>query len=112
MTAAPARGESRGAATVNGWPRRLPDWRPGRLTDLWRALFDEQPELEAAVVEHLEEATSSFNRRIKGWLERGSVQYSDVEDLLQQVENVKQLAQLLSGARKRPATSPERVAKS
>ena len=63
---------------------------------MWRALFDEQPELQAAVVEHLEETTSSFNRRITGWLEQGSVQRSDMEDLLQQVENVKQLAQLLS----------------
>ena len=63
---------------------------------LWRALFDGQPELEAAVAEHLEETTSSFNRRIKGWLEQGAVQRSDLEDLLQQVESVKQLAQLLS----------------
>ena len=63
--------------------RRLPDWRPGRLTGLWRALFDEQPELEAAVAAHLEETTCSFNRRIKGWIEHGSVQRSDIEDLLQ-----------------------------
>ena len=87
-------------AVYRGWPsdppRRLPDWRPGRLTDLWGALFDEQPELEAAVVEHLEETTSSFNRRITGWLEQGAVERSDMEDLLQQVESVKQLAQLLS----------------
>ena len=75
---------------------RLPDWHPGRLTGLWRALFDEQPELQAAVAEHLEETTSSFNRRITGWLEQGTVQRSDMEDLLQQVESVKQLAQLLS----------------
>ena len=47
-------------------------------------------------MEHLEETTSSFNRRITGWLEQGTVQRSDLEDLLQQVENVKQLAQLLS----------------
>ena len=40
--------------------------------------------------------TSSLNRRITGWLEQGSVQRSDLEDLLQQVEDVKQLAQLLS----------------
>jgi len=87
-------------AVYRGWPsdpaRRLPDWRPGPLTGLWGALFDEQPELEAAVAAHLEETTSSFNRRIKGWLEHGSVQRSDMEDLLQQVEGVKQLAQLLS----------------
>ena len=89
-------------AVYRGWlvpsdpAHRLPDWRPGRLTGLWQALFDEQPELEAAVAEHLEETTSSFNRRITGWLEEGSVQRSDMQDLLQQVENVKQLAQLLS----------------
>ena len=103
-------------AVYRGWPsdpaRRLSDWRPGQLTGLWRALFDEQPELEAAVVEHLEETTSSFNRRITGWLAQGAVERTDMEDLLQQVESVKQLAQLLSGARTRPATSPERVAKS
>ena len=89
-------------AVYRGWVvpsdpvHRLPDWHPGRLTGLWRALFDEHPELQAAVAEHLEETTSSFNRRITGWLEQGSVQRSDMEDLLQQVENVKQLAQLLS----------------
>ena len=55
---------------------RLPDWHPGRLTGLWRALFDQEPELQAAVAEHLEETTSSFNRRITGWLEQGTVQRS------------------------------------
>ncbi len=75
---------------------RLPDWHPGRLTGLWRALFDEEPELQAAVAEHLEETISSFDRRITGWLKQGSAQRSDMQDLLQQVENVKQLAQLLS----------------
>ena len=103
-------------AVYRGWPsdaaRRLPDWRPGRLTDLWRALFDGQPELQATVVEHLEETTSSFNRRLKGWLERGSVQHSDMEDLLQQVENVKQLAQLLSRRPEASRNEPERVAQS
>ena len=89
-------------AVYRGWldpsdlARRLPYWHPGRLTGLWRALFDRQPELEAAVAEHLEETTSSFNPRIKGWLEHGSVQRADMEDLLQQVEGAKQLAQLLS----------------
>jgi len=89
-------------AVYRGWlvpsapVRRLPDWHPGRLTGLWRALFDEEPELQAAVAEHLEETTSSFNRRITGWLEQGSVQRADMQDLLQQVESVKQLAQLLS----------------
>ncbi len=89
-------------AVYRGWlvpsepARRLPDWHPGRLTGLWRALFDQEPELQAAVAEHLEETTSSFNERIKGWLEQGSVQRSDMQDLLQQVESVKQLAQLLS----------------
>ena len=89
-------------AVYRGWlvpsdpVRRLPDWHPGRLTGLWRALFDEEPELQAAVAEHLEETTASFNRRIQGWLEHGSVQRADLEDLLQQVEGVKQLAQLLS----------------
>ena len=48
-------------AVYRGWPvpsdpvHRLPDWHPGRLTGLWQALFDERPELQAAVVEHLEE---------------------------------------------------------
>ena len=89
-------------AVYRGWlvpsdpVHRLPDWHPGRLTGLWRALFDEEPALEAAVAEHLEEMTASFNRRITGWLEHGSVQRSDLEDLLQQVEGVKQLVQLLS----------------
>ena len=89
-------------AVYRGWlvpsdpAHRLPDWHPGWLTGLWRALFDEEPELQAAVVEHLEETTSSFNKRIKAWLEQGSVQRSDMQDLLQQVEGVKQLAQLLS----------------
>ena len=89
-------------AVYRGWlvpsdpVHRLPDWHPGRLTGLWRALFDEEPELQAAVAEHLEETTSSFNRRIKGWLKQGSVQRSEMQDLLQQVESVKQLAQLLS----------------
>ena len=89
-------------AVYRGWldpsdpAHRLPDWRPGRLTGLWRALFDGQPELEAGVAEHLEETTSSFNRMITAWLEHGSVQRSEMEELLQQVEGVKQLAQLLS----------------
>ena len=89
-------------AVYRGWVvpsdpvHRLPDWHPGRLTGLWRALFDEEPELQAAVAEQLEETTSSFNKRIKGWLEQGAVQRSDMQDLLQQVESVKQLAQLLS----------------
>ena len=99
-------------AVYRGWVvpsdpvRRLPDWHPGRLTGLWRALFDEQTELQAAVAEHLEETTASFNRRIQGWLEQGSVQRSDMQDLLQQVENVKQLAQLLS---RRSGSVPQRV---
>ena len=56
---------------------RLADRRPGRFTGLWRALFDEQPALAAAAAEH-------------------TVQRTDRQDLLQQVESVKQLAQLLS----------------
>ena len=89
-------------AVYRGWvaasdpAHRLPDWHPGRLTGLWRALFDQEPELQTAVAEHLEETTSSFNRRIKGWLEQGVVQRSEMQDLLQEVESVKQLAQLLS----------------
>ena len=53
-------------AVYRGWlvpsdpVHRLPDWHPGRLTGLWRALFDEEPELQAAVAEHLEETTASF----------------------------------------------------
>ena len=96
--------DDRGAvlAVYRGWvaasdpAHRLPDWHPGRLTGLWRALFDQEPELQAAVAEHLEETTSSFNRRITGWLEQGVVQRSEMQDLLQQVESVKQLGQLLS----------------
>ena len=89
-------------AVYRGWvaasdpAHRLPDWHPGRLTGLWRALFDQEPELQAAVAEHLEETTASFNRTIKGWLEQGVVERSDMQDLLQQVESVKQLGQLLS----------------
>ena len=86
----------RGGLVPSDQVYRLPDWRPGRLIGLWRALFDEEPELQAAVAEHLEETTSSLNRRIAGWLKHGSVQRSDMQDLLQQVEGVKQLAQLLS----------------
>ena len=86
----------RGGLAPSDQVYRLPDWRPGRLTGLWRALLDEEPELQAAVAEHLEETTSSFNRRITGWLKHGSVRRSDLQELLQQVEDVKQLAQLLS----------------
>ena len=96
--------DDRGAvlAVYRGWvvasdpAHRLPDWDPGRLTGLWRALFDEDPELQAAVAEHLEETTASLNRRIKDWLEQGVAERSEMQDLLQQVESVKQLAQLLS----------------
>ena len=106
-------------AVYRGWvaasdpAHLLPDWQPGRLTGLWRALLDEKPELQAAVAEHLEETTSSFNRRIKGWLEQGSVQRFDMEDLLQQVESVKQLGQLLSwrseASRHEPGAPSERL---
>ena len=106
-------------AVYRGWVvpsdpvHRLPDWRPGRLTGLWRALFDEEPELQAAVAEHLEETTSSFNKTIKGWLEQGVVQRSEMQDLLQQIESVKQLAQLLSrrseASRKEPGALGERL---
>lgn len=48
------------------------------------------------MAEHLEETTSSFNERIKGWLEQGAVERSAMENPLQQVESVKQAAQLLS----------------
>jgi len=85
---------------------RLPEWHPGRLTDLWRALLDEEPELQAAVAEHLEETTSSFNRRITDWLKHGSVRRSDMQELLQQVEDVKQLAQLLSRRPAAPRNEP------
>ena len=102
-------------AVYRGWVvpsdpvHRLPDWHAGRLTGLWRALFDDEAELQAAVAEHLEETTASFNRRIQGWLEQGSVQRSDMQDLLQQVESVKQLAQLLSrrsGASRNESAAP------
>ena len=71
-------------AVYRGWVvasdpvHRLPDWHAGRLTGLWRALFDDEADLQAAVAEHLEETTSSFNRRITGWLEHGSVQRADI----------------------------------
>ena len=99
-------------AVYRGWlapsdpVHRLPDWRPGPLTGLWRALLDEEPELQAAVAEHLEETTSSFNRRITDWLKHGSVRRSDMQDLLQQVEDVKQLAQLLSRRSAAPRNEP------
>ncbi len=101
-------------AVYRGWAvrsdpaRRLPDWQPGRLTGLWRALLDEKPELQAAVAEHLDETASSFSLRIKGWLEQGSAGRADMEDLLQHVESEKRLGQLLSwrseaSSRERPA---------
>ena len=116
--------DDRGAvlAVYRGWVAasdpayRLPDWDPGRLTALWRALFDNQPELEAAVAEHLEETASSLNRKVKSWRKQGVAGRSEMHDLLQQVEDVKQLAQLLSrrsetsgnesGARHEKFTSP------
>ena len=67
----------RGWVVPSDRAHRLSDWHPGRLTGLRRALFDEQSELQAAAAEH-------------------SVQCSDRQDLPQQVESVKQLAQLLS----------------
>ena len=91
---------------------RLPDWRAGRLTGLWCALFDEQPELGAGVAEHLEETASSLDRKIKSWRKQGFIQRSEMHDLLQQVEDVKQLGNCCPGDRKRPATSPERAAAS
>ena len=72
------------------------DWRPGRLTGLWHALLDEDPELEVAAAEHFEETTALLSRRIGDWLEHGTAERVDMEDLLQQVESVKQLAQILS----------------
>ena len=95
--------DDRGAvlALYHGWvapsdpAHRLPDWDPGRLTGLWRAPFDKQPELEAAVPEHLEETVPSFNRRITGWRKQGFAGRSEIQELLQQLEDVKQLAQLL-----------------
>ena len=56
----------RGWATASDLPHRLPDWRPGRLTALWRALFDGQPEIQAGLAKHLEETTSAFNRKDQG----------------------------------------------
>ena len=96
--------DDRGAvlAVQRGWvaasdpAHRLPDWRPRPAHRLWRVLFDEQPELQAGVAEHLEETTSSFSRRITGWPEQGAAERSDMEDSLHQVESVNQLVQLLS----------------
>ena len=86
---------------------RAADWRPDRLTSLWRALLDEDPEVEAAVAEHLEETTSSMSRRIKDWLDQGTVQRSEMEELLQQVETVNQLAQILSRRSEASDNQPE-----
>ena len=89
-------------AVYRGWvdasspAYRAAAWRAGRLTGLWRALLDEDPELEVAAAEHLEETTSLLSRRIRDWLEQGTAERADMEDLLQQVESVKQLAQILS----------------
>ena len=63
---------------------------------MWRALLDEDPELEVAAAEHFEETTALLSRRIRDWLEQGTAERVDMEDLLQQVESVKQLAQILS----------------
>ena len=75
---------------------RLPDWRPGRLTGLWRAQFDNQPEVGARALEHLEETAPSLNRKIEDWLEQGRVERSEMQGLLQEIEDVKQLGQMLS----------------
>lgn len=96
--------DDRGAvlALYHGWvapsdpAHRLPDRDPGRLTGLWRALFDKQPELQAAVTDHLEETAPSFNRGITGWRKQGVAGRPEIQELLQEVEDVKQLAQLLS----------------
>lgn len=71
---------------------RLPDWDHGWLTGLWRALFDNQPELGAGVAEHLEETASSLDRKIKSWRKHGVAARSEMHDLLRQVEDQKQLA--------------------
>ena len=76
--------------------QRAADWRPGRLTGLWRAPLDQDPELDVAAAEHFEETTASLSRRIRDWLEHGTAERADMEDLLQQVESVRQLAQILS----------------
>ena len=47
------------------------------------ALFDKQPELEAAVAEHLEETALSFNGRITGWRKQGGAGRSEIQELLQ-----------------------------
>ena len=73
----------RGWVTASDPAHRLPDWRPGRVAGLWQALFDGLPELQAAVAEHLEVTNSSFNRRIKRWLEHGAAERTEMQHLLQ-----------------------------
>ena len=89
-------GVYRGWLTDGHRPFRLPEWRPARLIGLWRALFDADPELQTVVVEHLEAKTTAFDKKLTEWLKRGAVQRAEVQDLLQEVQEVKQLAQLLS----------------
>ena len=84
-------------AVYRGWVvpsdpvHRLPDCHPGRVTGLRRALFDEQPELQAAAAKH-------------------TLQRADEQDRLQQVESVKQLAQLFVPALGRVPQSEQRAA--
>jgi len=55
-------------AVYRGWlvpsapVRRLPDWHPGRLTGLWRALFDEAPEPQASVPQRIRSAWRRVER--------------------------------------------------
>ena len=62
-------------------------------------MFDSEEtgeDVEVALVEHLEEKAADFDRTIRAWLEQGTVSFFEMWGLLQEVEAIKQSAQLLS----------------
>ena len=89
----------RGRPAVERPPFRVPDWGPDKIAGLWRALFDSEEtgeDVEVKLAEHLEKKAADFDRTIRAWLEQGTVSFFEMWRLLQEVEAVKQSAQLLS----------------
>ena len=89
----------RGPPSVEEPPFRVPDWRPDRIAGLWRAVLDTEEtdtQVEAALMEHLEEKAAGFDKTIRAWLALGTVSVSQMWGLLQEVETVKQSVQSLS----------------